>query len=239
MHAGRVGVDSARRVADDGAVLPRVLPELVDHIHIFVGAVIALVVREVVFKPEIVERVLQVRGHDIPGDAPIGQVVQRREQLGGVIGREIGRAVGAGEAQVARRRRHGGDDQGRVVAGDLHRLLDRGVGRALVDVVGAVHVGQEQGVEKAALKRARQLGPVVDVAIAVLRAGGRVAPLAVRMMIHAALRERVHLHGLDHGLASRPAFCRFEATVAAGAARSIPAGGFPCADAEQDGVHQG
>ena len=45
VHLGRIGEDAARAIAQRRVVVPAPLPELVDDLHIFVGDVVAVVVR--------------------------------------------------------------------------------------------------------------------------------------------------------------------------------------------------
>ena len=45
MHLRGIGEDAARAVAHHGVVLPAAFPELVDDLHVFVGDVVAVVMR--------------------------------------------------------------------------------------------------------------------------------------------------------------------------------------------------
>ena len=77
--------------------------------------------------------------------------------------------------------RHRGDEQNRIVDRNLSRLADRGFGAALIDVVGAEHIGDEQAVEPAPLEQFRQVGPVVELTIAPCVVA-RMRPQARRLM---------------------------------------------------------
>lgn len=103
-------------------------------------------------------------------------MVQRGEDLRRLIGREIGRAVSAGKAEVPRAVGHGRDDEGGVVARELHAVAHGSFVRAVIDFVGAVHVRQKQTVKAAPFQQLRQFHPVADVAVA----GGT----AVQRIVH-------------------------------------------------------
>jgi hypothetical protein len=53
MYLGRIGVDAARLVVDDGVVVPALFPQLVDDVEVFVGQVVALVVTQLLLKPRL------------------------------------------------------------------------------------------------------------------------------------------------------------------------------------------
>ena len=94
---GGVGVDVALGVTDDRVLLPTLLPQLVHDFHVFVGAVVAFVVRKYLAQ-SILLGVGQVRGDDVPSHASLGQMVERGEEFRGLVWRMVGRAVGGGEA---------------------------------------------------------------------------------------------------------------------------------------------
>jgi hypothetical protein len=95
---------------------------------------------------------------------------------------------------LARERR---DQHGRIVTGNLHAVPDSGVARSSVNVVRAVNVGEEEGVEAAALERARDVDPVLEVAVAGNAAVARILPLALRLRARRALAEAVQV---DHAV---------------------------------------
>ncbi|CUJ51345.1 Uncharacterised protein [Achromobacter ruhlandii] len=189
-HGGRVRVDARAPVGAHRVVVPAAFPQLVGHFQELVGAVVALVVRDLFGQAHGARRAFQVAGDDVPADAAIGQVVQRREAARQQVRRLVGQVHRHAEAQVAGRGGHGGDGQQRVVDRQLDRLAQRQVGRVLVHVVDADDIGQEQAVEQAALQQARQVGPVVQ--RLVLRRGiARVGPQAVVDVADAVHVERV------------------------------------------------
>lgn len=55
----------------------------------------------------------------------------------------------------------------RIVAGKLRAVTHRRVTRTAIDAVGAVHIGQEQGVEKTFFENARQIHPVMDITVTI------------------------------------------------------------------------
>jgi len=78
MDLGRVGVDAALRIAQHGVVFPTALPQLVDHVEILIGQVVALLMGRQPAQAEVESGVGQVRCHDVPGDPPARQMVQGR-----------------------------------------------------------------------------------------------------------------------------------------------------------------
>lgn len=83
----------------------------------------------------------------------------------------------------------------RVVDRDLRGLLDGVVVRALVDVVIADDIGDEDAVEDALLQRPRQILPVVEILV-FPRFVARMRPQARRLMAHA-----IHIEGVEAYLA--------------------------------------
>ena len=133
---------------------------------------------------------------------PLGQMVQRRQPAGQRIGRLVGERAGDAKAEMLGHRRHGGDQQHRVADRDLHRMAQRRIGRAAVNVIDAEHVGQKNAVKPAALQSARQPGPVIEVGIAG-RAVARMRPQPRRLV-----SDRVHLEGVEADLLHRNSYKR-------------------------------
>ena len=85
-----------------------------------------------------------------PADATVGQMVERRHAARERIGMFVGQRERDAEAEMLGHRSHRGHEQQRVVARYLHRVPERRVRRARVDVVHPQHVGDEETVEQAA-----------------------------------------------------------------------------------------
>ena len=106
--------------------------------------------------PVVARRALQVARDDVPADAAVGQVVERRHAPGEGVGVLEARGHGDAEAQVLGDRGHGRHHQRRIVDRHLRAGAQRRVGRAAVDVVDAEHVGDEDAVEEPALQQPRE-----------------------------------------------------------------------------------
>ncbi len=162
MDLRRVGVDAALHVAHDRVLLPTALQQLVEHGDVLLGAPVAVLVHREVAVAEIAGRVLQVGGDDVPRHPTAREMVQ-----GGHPAREVERVllqhrVGEGEPEVLCGVCHRGDQQRGIVERDLQPLLHGGVAACAIAVVGADHVGEEQGVELAALEQLRKLHPWIQ-----------------------------------------------------------------------------
>ena len=193
-HGGGIGIDPRALVGLDRVRVPAAFPQLIGHVQEFVGAVVALVVRDLPGQPHGARRALQVAGDDVPAHAALGQVVQRGEAARQQIGRLVGQVYGDAKAQVARGRRHGRHDQQRVVDGQLDGFAQGQVGRVLVHVVHADDVGQEQAIEQAALQQPRKAGPVIQCLVG----GGRVARMRPQPMVDMA--HAIHVEGVEQDL---------------------------------------
>ena len=196
-----VGVDAASGVAQHGVILPASLPQLVGDLQILLGARVALVVGRQPAEAEILARVGQVGGHDVPGDPAAAEVIQRRDLAGEGEGRDLKHGAREGEAEMLGRHRHGRNQRRRVVRRDLHRFLDRGLGPAQVEVVGADDIRQEERVEAALFQQPRQLDPGLGPVVVAL---ARVVPHpeAVLDVGDAVHRERVEMDALAHAPSS-------------------------------------
>ncbi|KGD50980.1 hypothetical protein DP43_5012 [Burkholderia pseudomallei] len=177
-------------VADHGVVVPAPLPELVDHFHVVVGARVAVVVPDLPREPHAARGAVEIARHDVPADAAFRQVIEGRHPPCEQVRRLVRQVRGHAEAEVLRHLRHRRHEQQRIVDGHLHRFAQREIGAAAVHVVDADDIREKDPVELAALERAREIGPVVE--IGVLRgAVARVGPQAVIDMADAIHVERV------------------------------------------------
>ena len=197
MDLRRIGEDAARAVADRGVVLPASFPELVDHLHIFVRDVVAVVMRGLLVLAGAARGAVEIAGHDVPADAPLGQVIERRHPPRKRIGRLEGEVGSDAEAEMPGHRGHRGDQQQRLIRRRLRRVFERSIRAVAVDVVDPEHVGEEQAVEAAALQRPRQVEPVGQ-AVIFGGAVARMGPQPRRLVRHAVHGEGVEPDFLGH-----------------------------------------
>lgn len=187
---GRIGVLTAVRVRADGIVLPRALPQLVEHLGVLVGDVIAVGVRCDGVQTVVTRGALQVTRDDVPAHPALGQMVQRRHPPGERVRMLERRCRRDSEAQMIGDRSHGGHYQQRVVDRYLRAGAQRGLRPTAEHVVDTQHIGDEQPVEQALLQHLRQVGPVSDVLVPpCLRLG--VTPRTRDDVRHAVHVERV------------------------------------------------
>ena len=157
-----VGEQAARPIGGDRVVAPRAFPELVDHLHIFLGDRIAVVMGLLPLRPGALGGAVEIAGDDVPADPAFAEVVEGRHAPGEIEGRFVGQGDGDAEAEIAGRRGHRRDQKDRVVDRDLRAVAERRVGVAAEDVVDAEHIGEEDAVEEPALQRPRQFRPIAE-----------------------------------------------------------------------------
>jgi len=87
MDLGGIGEDAAGTIPQCGVVLPASFPELVDHLHVFVGDVVTVVVRGLLVLAGAASGAVEIAGHHVPADPPFGEMVERRHPPGKGIGR--------------------------------------------------------------------------------------------------------------------------------------------------------
>ena len=114
-----VGEHAALAVADDRVVLPGAFPQLVEHLEVLVGVVVAGVVRGLVGLAHVARRGGQIAGDDVPADAAVGEVVQRRHPPGERVRMLEPGPGGDAEAEVLGHQRHGRHQQQRVTDRNL------------------------------------------------------------------------------------------------------------------------
>ena len=197
MDLAGFGEDASLMIATNCVVLPASFPEAVLDIHELLGDVVSGVVRHLLATTRALGAAVQVAGHDIPPDPPIGQMVERRHPPCERQGRLMRKIDRDGEGKVLSNLRHRRDDQQRIIGRNLHRLSQRGVRAAAVDVVHAHHVSQEQTVELSPFEQARKLDPVIQAPV-LRRPVARVAPKALGLMPHAVHREGVESKFAGH-----------------------------------------
>lgn len=155
-----VGKDAALAVPQHGVVLPAAFPELVDDLHVFVGDLVAVVVPGLLVLAGAARGTVEVAGDDVPADAALGEVIERRHPPRERVGRLEGQIAGDAEAEILRHRCHCGEQQQRLVRRRLCRIAQRSVRAVAIDVVDPEHVGQKQPVETATLQRFGKIDPV-------------------------------------------------------------------------------
>jgi hypothetical protein len=209
-----IGEEAARPVPQHGAVFPAAFPELVDEFHVFFGDLVARVVARLLRRARDTPRgAVQIAGDDVPADAPLRQVIERRHAPREGEGRLVGERAGDAEAQVLRHRRHGRDGEQRVIQRDLRGFPQRIVGIAAIDVVHAQNIGQEERIELAALQDPREVGPIGEIDVAI-GAVARVPPQPRRLM-----HDAVHVEGVEQDLARHGGDHRLRSRHGAAAAR--------------------
>ena len=153
------------------------LPQPVAQLHVLLGHGVALIVRDRRVT-EVLRQAPVSRGHDVPADAPLGQMIDRIEHPGRRPRVELDRAQRDHDAEGGR---GGGGDRGqrRGVELDALRAEPQRLARAVdVRVEDAANVADEQRVEAHGFEQPRLLGPDRRLGLAVASPGHvlRVAP---------------------------------------------------------------
>ena len=196
-HFGRVGVDPLLAVLDHRVIVPGALPQLVKHIQIFVGDLIAVVMHHLCGMPEIARCIGQIRGHDVPAHPAFGQVIEGAHASRKGKWRLVGGGKGSAKPEVFGDRRHGRNHHQRIIAGDLHGLAQRGLRAIAKLIVGANHIRQKHPVEGAVLQQLSQFGPVVQIVEAVPVVLG-MHPQPVDDMAHTVHFKQIDVQLLGH-----------------------------------------
>ena len=100
MDLRRIGEDAPGAVAKNGIVLPASLPQLVADLHIFVGDVVAIIVRALAAKTDILRAAIEIGRDDVPPCAALCQMVEGREAARERVGVLEGKRGGQPEAEV-------------------------------------------------------------------------------------------------------------------------------------------
>nr|WP_291165082.1 hypothetical protein [Hyphomicrobium sp.] len=79
MDLAAIRKDARFLVAVNGAIFPRTFPELVHYLHVFFGDVVALVVTDLLVHADIEGGAVQIRRHDVPSYAALGEMIQGRK----------------------------------------------------------------------------------------------------------------------------------------------------------------
>jgi hypothetical protein len=162
VHFRRIRVIAPRTVKLQGPLLPAV-PQLENHFHEFLGAIIALVMTEMAFRAEIPRLAVVHRGHDVPGCATSGQVIDGLEFPCEMIRLVIGRRPCRTEPDMLRRRRQDAENRDRIHArGVLVSVPDSDLLVVAKSIGNRKPVGKEDQVELSALQRASDLDIIVS-----------------------------------------------------------------------------
>lgn len=191
MDLGRVREHSRVTILEQRVVIPGAFPQLVQHVYIFVGQRVAVIVREQPFMAEVAPAVLQRAGDDVPGDATVGGVIERRDPPCESERRLLYRTGAERDPEVLRDGRQRRDEHHRIVAGKLHPQPRVQVVPTLVVAIQADQVGEEDGVEAAGIQALGEIHPEVEIVVVDLPAV-RVAPETmhdVRRRVHDERRE--------------------------------------------------
>ena len=191
-------------VVRDRVVVPRALPQLVEHVEVLVGELVAAVVRDLAVEAEVACGVRQVARDDVPAEPPLREVVEGRRASSERERRLVGRGERHAETQPLRHRSHGRNQEQRIEVGALQPLAQGRLGPVAEDVVGPDDVGQEDGVESAVLEDLGELGPVGELVESV-PVVARERPEAVRDVADARHLEQVQDERLRFGHADSPA----------------------------------
>ena len=165
MDFPRIAEDLPLSVAQYRPILPASLQQLIDHLQILIGIVIAGVMVGLGLLADIARPALQIGGDDIPAHPPFGQMIERRQTTSEGVRMLKRQRGGQTEAQMLRHQRHWGDQSQRIVDRNLRRLADRRIAAAVQHVIDPQHVGDKQPVELAALQQPRQIHPVLQIFI--------------------------------------------------------------------------
>ena len=133
---------------------------------------------------------VEIAGDDIPADAPVGEMIERREAAGQLIGVLERQVRGDAEAEMLRCQRHGGDQQRRFGVRQLHGMTHRRVRTVAEHVIDAEDIGEEDAIEQSALRRPGVVDPVIE-RVVVDRGVARVRPQARPVMARSSHVERV------------------------------------------------
>ena len=196
-HPRGIGVDAPQRVPQHGPLLPGLLPELADHLHIFVGHIIALVVGA----DGLASRGARARFHkasdDIPSDAPLGQMIKGGKPPCQNEWMLIGEVGGDAEAQMFRGVGHGGNRQRGIIHGRHGASAQRLARPPAIAIHQANGIGEENTVQQAAFGQLRQLDVILDVRI------GQAAIGRMRPHARPRLARRTHVKSVQPDLPAR------------------------------------
>ena len=194
---GRIGEHAARAITHYRIVFPAAFPQLVADFQIFLRQIVAIVVAELARQAHVARGAVEIRGDDVPANAPAGQMIEGRHAACEWIRVLVGQRTSDAKTEMLGHLRQQRHQQQRIVDRHLRRHAQRSVMTALIDVVDAEHISQEQTVEFAAFERAREIDPVSGILVTPGLIA-RMGPQAGRLMADAIHGECVEADFLRH-----------------------------------------
>jgi hypothetical protein len=122
-------------------------------------------VRALAAKTDILRAAVEIGRDDVPAGVPFGQMVEGREAARERVGVLEGKRGGQPEPKVLCDQSHRGHELQWIVDGDLRRVAKRGVEGAMVDVIDAKHVRDEEAIKLAALQNFGELDPIFEILV--------------------------------------------------------------------------
>ena len=200
MDFAGVNIHPGRFIPHDRVRLPA-LPQFVTDLHVFIGALIARIVRNRAFQAHVVRLTNMEGGDNIPPDPSPGQMIERRKFADRHIRRVIGGGQGHGKSEPFGYRGQHGNQQGRIMNRKLNGVDEGFIGAGAVVSIGGKLVRKKYGVKLASLQRSGNVLPHIGLS-------KRGADRAVRMgprpdrMIHGAVNQKsIQMHHIFHGAA--------------------------------------
>ena len=96
----RVGEDAGGLISHDGVVLPGAFQQLIDHLQVLIGVIVAGVVLHLVVLAHILGGRGQIAGHHVPPHPTAGQMIQGPQAAGKRVGVLIGGAGSDAEPEI-------------------------------------------------------------------------------------------------------------------------------------------
>ena len=133
------------------------VPQHAADLQMLLRALVAHVVLDHFLVAVVRRLVLRARGHGVPGDAALGDVIESVEHARDVKRVMVGGRHGDAEADALGNARHAGDHRHHVVARPFGAVAHRGVMIAAVILRRAAGIAEEQHVHDAARRGARDV----------------------------------------------------------------------------------
>ena len=159
-YARGIGVNPRGAISLHRIGGPGFLPQPIEDFHIFIGQIIAIIMRHLPIQPHGARRTIQIARHDIPADAPFSEVIQRgkpprhqRRAFPGQVARHA-------KAKVARSRRHGRHNQHGIEQRHLHGIANSRIAIPAMHIINPQHIRQKQPVKQPFFQKPREAHPV-------------------------------------------------------------------------------